>query len=465
MFAKFLRISVIFSIAAISGCTGYDEEVAWPSARPLGRDINAYRPPIEPPTTAQDAPEVEEPNGVITMRQALASALMHNPELRAYSWEVRASEARTLQARLWPNPEIEVEMEEVGGGGGRSGFDGAETTIRLGQLIELAGKPSKRIRVATLGSKLAGWDYEAKRLDVLTSVAHAFVEVLAAQERLSLAEELVQLSNQVLNTVTQRVEAGKDSPVEKTKAQVTLASARIEQEQARRRLTSTRKRLAATWGSVSPVFASASGRLDVTFPVPPESELTHLLAENPDLARWAAEVERRRAALELEKAKAVPDITLSGGIQRFHETDDNALVFGLAIPVPLFNQNQGKILEAKYNLAKAENLQRAAETSLYTTLANAYQALASASIESTGLGNEIVPGAQRAFYAASQGYREGKFNYLMVLDAQRTFFYARAKYIESLAAYHKAKADVERLIGQDLNSIENRAGAEVKQSK
>ena len=229
MFAKFLWISVVISVAALSGCTGYDEEVAWPSARPLGRDIVTYRPPARPPTAKQDAPHVQEPNSVITMRQALALALMHNPELRAFSWEVRASEARALQARLWPNPEIEVEMEELGGGGGRSGFDGAETTIRLGQLIELAGKPSKRIRVAKLGSKMAGWSYEAKRLDVLTSVAHAFVDVLAAQERVSLAEEIVQLSNQILNTVEQRVEAGKDPPVEKIKAQVALSSARIEQ--------------------------------------------------------------------------------------------------------------------------------------------------------------------------------------------------------------------------------------------
>jgi len=336
---------------------------------------------------------------------------------------------------------------------------------RLGQLIELAGKPSKRKRVATLGSKLAGWDYEAKRLDVLTNVAHAFVEVLAAQNRLALAEELVQLSDQVLNTVTQRVDAGKDSPVEKTKAQVALASANIEQEQARQRLASAHKRLAATWGSVSPAFERAVGRLDATLPIPSETELTNLLAQNPDLARWAVEVERRRAALKLEKAKAVPDITLSGGMQRFNETDENAMVFGLAIPVPLFNQNQGRIREAKYNLAKAQKLRRAVETSLYTTLADAYQALASASIESTGLKNEVLPGAQSAFDATKQGYREGKFDYLMVLDAQRTFFYARARYIESLAAYHKAKANVERLIGQDINSIENRAGAEIKQSK
>jgi cobalt-zinc-cadmium efflux system outer membrane protein len=441
MLTKVLQFLAIISISAISGCTDHDNDIV--------------QAPKKPVATTQYAPETAEPNGVITLRQALALALMHNPELRVFSWQVRASEARTLQASLLPNPEIGVRMEEIGGTGELSGFHGAETTIQLGQLIELAGKPSKRKQVASLESKLAGWDYEAKRLDVLTEVAHAFVEVLATQKKLILTDELVQLSDQIFNTVTQRVEAGKDSPIEKTKAQVALASARIEEKQARQHLESARKRLATTWGSMSPVFESATGLLEVTFPIPSESELRRLLSQNPDLVRWAVEVERGQAVLELEKAKAIPDITLSGGMRRFNETDDNAVVFGVAIPLPVSNRNQGRILEAGYNLTKVQTQRSAIEARLYAALTDAHQAISSASIEVTGLKNDVLPGAQSALNASRQGYREGKFDYLVVLDAQRTFFQVRARYIQALAAYHKAKADVERLIGQDLDSVEN----------
>jgi cobalt-zinc-cadmium efflux system outer membrane protein len=213
---RLLFYTVIFSFA-VSGCTNTSTDTAWPERRPLGREFRTFQSSKEPPASVKRTPEVGEPNGVITLRQALGLALMHNPELGAFSWEVRAAEARTLQASLLPNPEIEVEVEEVGGSGGRSGFDGAETTIQLGQLIELAGKPAKRKRVASLESELAAWDYEAMRLDVLTGVAFAFVQVLGMQERLALTEELVQLSEGVLGAVSQRVEAGKDSPVEKTR--------------------------------------------------------------------------------------------------------------------------------------------------------------------------------------------------------------------------------------------------------
>lgn len=452
MFTKFWQFSVILSVIAISGCMGYDDDVAWSSARPLGQEFSTFRPPKKPPKTISDTPEIAEPNGAITLRQASALALMHNPGLAAFSWEVRASEARTLQASLLPNPELEVEMEEVGGTGERSGFDSAETSIALGQLIELAGKPTKRKRLASLESRLAGWDYEAKRLNVLTEVAHAFVEVLAAQERLKLAEELVQLSEEILDTVTKRVEAGKDSPVEKTKAQVALANARIEQKQSYQRFASARKQLAATWGSISPGFERATGQLNITFPIPPETELSGLLAQNPDLARWAVEMQRRRAALELEKANAITDPKIFGGVQRFNGSDDTAVVFGLSIPIPTSNRNQGRILEARHNLAKAQTQRRAVEANLYVALADAYEALSSALIEVTALKNEVLPGAQSAFDAARQGYRQGKFDYLMVLDAQRTFFYSRARYIESLAAYHGARAEVERLIGRSIDS-------------
>ncbi|MBE3123883.1 MAG: TolC family protein, partial [Planctomycetes bacterium] len=86
-------------------------------------------------------------------------------------------------------------------------------------------------------------------------------------------------------------------------------------------------------------------------------------------------------------------------------------------------------------------------------LAEAYQVLASSFAEATILRDEVLPAAEAAFTASSEGYRLGKFGYLDVLDAQRTFFETQGQYIEALAAYHRAAADVERLVGQSLESI------------
>ena len=441
---------LIIPVILIAGCGVHRVDEAWPKPRPLGSEITAYRPSQEPVITLPKAPEGSEPTGIITLPQALALALMRNPELAAFSWEVRAGEARTLQAGLFPNPELEMEVGEFGGRGARDGFNAAQTTLKLSQLIELGGKRSKMAKVAALDRDLAGWDYEAKRLDVLTGTTKDFIEVLAAQERLGLTRELTRLAEQVLATVSERVSAGKVSPLEETRAKASLATVKIESEEARRNLEAARKKLSAAWGGVKDNFEKVAGQLDVIAPVSSAGQLSGLISQNPDIARWVTETEQRKAALSLEEANRIVDLTLSGGVQRFNETDDTAYIIGLSIPIPVFNRNQGGILEAQYKLTKAEEERKAAQTRVHTALAEIYQALSYSFTQATALKSEVLPATQRAFDASSEGYRQGKFGYLDVLDAQRTLFEARQQYIESLSAYHKAVADMERLIGERM---------------
>ena len=447
-------LSVVALLAiAISGCAAPSSDSPSATSRPLGKDFSTYQVPDKPSLHTLQEPNVAEPTGVVTLQQALTYALLHNPELAVYAWEMRVAEAGELQARLLPNPEIEVEVEDLGGTGESSGFEAAGTTLGLSQLIELGNKRSRRTRVASLQSRLVGWDYEAKRLEVFGKVANAFVEVLAAQWQLELADELVRLSREMLTTVAQRVEAGKDSPVEATKAKVALSTVRIEQKHACQNLASSRKRLAALWGSTSATVEHVVGRFDNVLPVPPESQLLELLTQNPDVARWAVEMEQRRAILEMEKTKAIPDPSVWGGVKHSNETDEATFVVGLSIPLPLFDRNQGEVFAAKHNIAKAQQQRRAAELTVHTAVVDAYEGLSSAFIEVTDLKGEVLPGAQSAFDAASQGYRQGKFDYLDVLDAQQTLFEAKGKYVESLAAYHKARVEMERLIGQGIDTI------------
>jgi len=453
MFRKRLLFVETLLLIALSGCAAHRQGLPRVTPRPLGRDFLTYQAPDKPSLAVLEEPNITEPTGVITLPQALAYALLHNPELAVYAWQMRVSEARELQATLLPNPKVKVEVEEAGGTGERSGFDAAETTLQLSQLIELGNKRYQRIRLASLRSQLAGWDYEAKRLDVFTKITNAFVDVLAAQRQLGLANEMVRLSREVLTTVTQRVEVGKDSLVEKTKAQVALSTVRLEQKHACRLLGSARKRLAAAWGSKSAAFEHVVGQFDKVLPVPSEEKLLRLLTQNPDILRWTVEMERRRAVFDLEKTRAIPDPSVLGGIQHFRETDDTSFVVGLSIPLPLFDRNQGDVLAAKRNIARAQQQSKVAELDVYTELVDAHQGLAGAFTEVTDIKKEVLPGAQDAFDAVTQGYRQGKFNYLDVLDAQQTLFEAKGKYVQALANYHKGKVRIERLIGQTIDTI------------
>ncbi|MDQ3776159.1 MAG: TolC family protein [Pseudomonadota bacterium] len=120
-------------------------------------------------------------------------ALVGNPELAVFSGEVRAREAAILQARLLPNPELNVTATNLGNDVLRD-FDGPQATVSLSQIILMGGKRAAGVRVAGLDRDLAAWDYEVKRLDVLTRVAQGFVVVLQAQQGLVLANDLVALA-------------------------------------------------------------------------------------------------------------------------------------------------------------------------------------------------------------------------------------------------------------------------------
>ena len=397
--------------------------------------------------------EITEPNGILTLKRALALTLMNNPELKVFSLETRAAQARQLQAGLWPNPELEIEVEEAGGTGDRSGFDAAETTILLSQLIELGDKSQKRKKVASFEKQLAGLDYQNKRLEIFSEAAKAFIAVLKAQEKLQLSSELVKLSEQSFEAVEKRVDAGKDSPLEKTRASVALANVKIMHRETQRNLEYAGKQLASFWGQDKPLFEQAAGDLNTIEQLPASENLINQLKLTPEYSRWEAEIKKSRAVLDLEKAKAVGDITIGAGIQRFNETDDNAVVFGVSIPLPLSDRNQGAKQEAVYNLAKSREEQKAAWLKLQNEFNRAYQELTNSLSQATSLRNEVLPGALEMFNAAKTAYQEGKVDYLNVLDAQRTLFEVRNEYIESQAAYHTAKMDIERFIGQGIETI------------
>lgn len=397
----------------------------------------------------------QDRKGSLTLQTALSLTLQGSPELASFAWESRVRDGQVMQASLYPNPEIGVEVENFGGSGESARFDGAETALLLNQTVLLGGKRAKRMKAASLERNLARWDLEARRLDLIAETTKAFIDVLAAQERVALSEELAALAETVLDTTALRVEAGKVSPIEETKAKVAFSTSRIAQQQAAREVDASRVRLATFWGASEFDYREVKGTLDEISPIPSIEDFAGLISSNQDIGRWDAEMERRQALLALEKAGRIPDLTIGGGYRYLGETDDHAFFMQAGLPIPSFDRNQGTIMEAQHRLSQLEHQRKAAETRVLKHLTEAYQRLSAAFAEAKGLKADVLQGAQRAFDVAREGYQQGKFGYLDVLDAQRTLFEAEVLYIDSLAVYHRSTADVERLIGKGATLEEN----------
>lgn len=437
--------------------------------------------------------------GVLTLDTVIAQTLRDNPQLAVYPYDVRAAEAQRLQAGLRPNPELALEIEDIqiGDAGGattrersfstngnidlvrESESDGpkgvreSELTLSLSQLIELGGKRARRIAVAEKAITVAQQEYEVARADILAQATGAFITVLARQERVELLRQLRDLAEEVRAATAARVEAGKVSPLELNRTETESARATIELEKAEKALAGARVALCAFWGATEPAFERAAGAFHITEPPPAADALQAQIERLPELRRWMAEMERRDAVVALEKAQRTPSATATLGwrVQGQDKRDtlargigtegmswsesktapghewDHRLVAGFSIPLPLFDDNRGNIAEAEHRADQAQAERTAAfkqalvrATILHETLAALYKAIQA--LETT-----LLPKTTQTFENVREGYRQGKFGLIDVLDAQRTLFDVRVQLLEETADYRQALTELERLTG------------------
>jgi cobalt-zinc-cadmium efflux system outer membrane protein len=399
---------------------------------------------------ADDTPAFVPPRGTLTLRDALAAALLGNPELSAVALGVRVQEARTVQAGLLPNPELRANVDNFGGSGANRGFDASESALRLMQLVELGGKRDRRRAAAGLERDAAQWDYEVRRAGVLAATRKAFVAVLALQERSALAAREVGLAEESARAVDAQVRAGAGAPAEALRARVAISQSDLARMARERELATARVALAAAWGSSSPTFERAAGTLDaITLPPPLEALLTGVDA-NPDLARWTTELAARDAAIALEEARAVPDITVGAGPSYYADAGGAGVVLDFSVPLPLFNRNQGAIDAARAQRLQADAARRAADTDVRAALARVHAAAVDAYRRAGRLRNDMLPDAQAAYARTRDAYQAGAVRALDVLDAQRALFSLRDQYLEALATYHETLCDLERLAGTPI---------------
>lgn len=384
----------------------------------------------------------QQPPASLALEAAIAQALETAPRTAAALARRQAAAATVDQADVAPNPELSVEMENFQGSGPYRDFRSSEHTYSLSQTLELGGKRGARVDAARAGLSRAGYDLEISRLDLTRDVKLAFAEALAAEADLALADDQVRLASEVERAIQARLEAGREAPIQLSRAEIARRQAGMLRDQAKRRADLARQVLAGLTGIQQPGLRLVDDwfkRLDST-PAPAATA-----GESADLLRQQTAVRQGRADLAVEQAKAIPDVTISAGFRQFREGNDNAFLVGVSVPIPVFDQNRGAIARARAELTAAEADLAAERIDRERRLAAATANLAAAHDNATALQGQIIPTAETAFAAAQEGYRQGKFSYLEVLEAQRTLFEARRDLINSLQGFHNARAELDRL--------------------
>ena len=379
-------------------------------------------------------------------RELLAQAQASAPRLSEAAAAVRQAEGSARQATARPNPTAGLEVENFSGSGPFRGTGQAETTLSIGQALELGGKRSARIAAGRASLEAAQARLSQSRADYAFSLAEAYALAEAADRQVGLAQESLSLADEVLRVARALVDAGKEAELRSLQAQAAVTAARAALDAARAERTGAYARLTALAGSPTPFTALGDSLL--TAPAPTSQTNVDLLT-TPAVLAAAADREAAARRVRVERTRAVPDVTVSAGLRRFSGDNSTALVAGLSVPIPVFDQNRGNITAAQGELQGAEARLAAARLDAQADLRTAlFQIEATQTRVNAAVEGETT--AAEAFRLTRIAYEGGKSPLLELISARRALADARAQTIEAQLARLRAQAGLARLQGRPL---------------
>jgi cobalt-zinc-cadmium efflux system outer membrane protein len=378
----------------------------------------------------------------LTLDRALALAGASAPTIDAATAAIRSADAGRQIAGLRPNPSIVTQTENVAGSGQYRGARSAETTAGLELPIELGGKRSARIAVADARGDRATIAAMVAQADLRLAVTQAYIEAVAAERRLINARDQFALATQGCHAARVRVTAGRASPIEEQRANVVRINAEAAVERAERTLALARGNLGRRIGQ--PVTAALDiGWFDRIGGYGPSSDVD--ARDTLAMAAAKADLSAAEAQARLAWSQRVPDITLSASARRLEATNDTAAVFGVSIPLPLFNNGNAAVMQAQADRDQVDAQRRVIELETAQAIADAQVEVVNAATSARTASGAALAAALESARIARIGYQEGKFGQLDLLDAERTLSETRGAAIDALAAYHDAEARRDRL--------------------
>ena len=317
-----------------------------------------------------------------------------------------------------------------------------QSTLSIGQPLELGGKRSARVAAGQAGVSAAAARNRQTLVDFGYDLAIAYAAAEAAQARVVFFEDALMAAQEDLRAARALVDAGREADLRAVQAEAASTAAQADVETARADAQSAFAQLASLAGLASPYSGVVDSLLPLANALPPPPNEPPVVA--PAVA--AAEAEREAAArrIAVERTRAVPNVTPSLGVRRLNGSNDTLFVAGVSITIPIFDKNQGNVaaaiaeleaFDARLNAARleAENGWRSA-----AALARAADARVTASTQAEMASSE-------AYRLARVGYDAGRTPLVELLLARRNLTLAQSAALDARLARIRAEAQLSRL--------------------
>ena len=388
------------------------------------------------PVMAQPAPPY-----LALFRQAESAA----PRLAESEANIRAAEGQTIQAAVRPNPNVSLEAENIAGSYPYNGLSRSQTTLSVSEALEIGGQRPARMAAAGAGLNAARAQREQTKADFAYDLALAYAAAELAEKRANLATEALNRAQEDERAARALVNAGREADLRAVQANAATTAAQADLEGARADVSEALVRLTGLVGARQSYTGVSQSLLDMAATLkPPPIEP---LAVSP--AVRAAEASRNAVAtrVSVERTRATPDITVSLGFRRIAGENANTVVAGVAVPLPLFNNNSGAIATASAELAAADARLNAARLNAEADwrVASSQALAADRRLTATA---EAEAAANEAYRLGRIGYDAGRTPLVELLAARRNLTEAQMRGLDARVARIRAEASLARLMGR-----------------
>lgn len=384
----------------------------------------------------------------LTLETVLGLVAKANPTLKAGQKQIEASLGSLTQAGLRPNPEVEAEFEEVGWDA--SGLNESEISVLLSQEIELWGKRKNRKNLALTEIEATKLETAVAGFDIYAATVERFYTLAYAQRQVALAGEAKRLAAAITESIRIRIEKGAALSSELLLGQLELERARLELAQSERELANTKDELASLWkGDGSNLVVVESDLSAAT--LPNTRGLESLISGSRDVAALDREAEKVDAQLNLEKADGKPSLFLSGGYRRIEADGSNTFLFGVGMPLPFFNRNQGTVSSLRAQSEAIKFMQEEALVNAETAFQTIQRKIIQLLSRYQSIDTLVLPKAKETYRTLKDAYEKGRIPYPTLLEGERTLIDLRFELNDLELAIRQEIIDLERLLGVKLH--------------
>jgi cobalt-zinc-cadmium efflux system outer membrane protein len=417
--------------------------------------IDRLLPPL--PTPGANPEPLPSPIGrPLELSDLQSLAMANSPLIKQAAADVEAARGAMIQAGAYPNPNIGFEGDAIGQGNAPTE---RVTPGQLGGFVEQTIKTKGKLRLARAAAEeeLRNAEYALRRtqLDVMTQVRGGYFAVLAARENMRVALAFARFNEEIYRIQVGQLRGGEVATYEPLQFRALAVQARATLAQARHRYVSAWKQLAAALGVPGLPQASLAGSLDMPIPAYRYDEVaTRVLARHTDVLTARATLERARYNLRLAQVTPCPDIDVRVLVQKDYTGDPHNVMTSIQVggPVPVWNRNQGNILQAEAQLVRASEEEHRVRDDLARQLADAFERYNLNRELLSPYRGTVLPDLVRVLngvferYLAQNVKTAGEITFLDISTAQQNLATAVTAYLQALAAQWQAIVDIGSLL-------------------